>query len=187
MLKSPHILLAHKTWREHLKPGMNVIDATLGNGKDTFEIAKMLSCKGNIYCFDIQKEAIDKANVYLEAYLGKDELSKITFFEKSHICFDPIKAPIDLIIYNLGYLPSGDKSITTMTNSTLKSLDNACKLLSKNGMISLTCYPGHAEGNKEQAAILQYLMTFSSNEYLICHHSWINRRSAPSLIIVQKH
>ena len=185
MERSPHITLAHRYWKEFLKPGMQIVDATLGNGKDTHLLAQCL-VMGNIYGFDIQKEAIDKASAYLQENLEEPAYEMISFFHQSHQDLSFLKHPIDLIIYNLGYLPSGDKSITTEVRTTLESLKSALEILSENGMISITCYPGHLEGQKEQEAILEMLSNLPSHRYLICHHSWINRKAAPSLIILQK-
>ena len=56
-----------------------------------------------------------------------------------------------LIVYNLGYLPGSDKLLTTKTSSTLLSVEKALSLIAPNGAISITCYPGHEEGKKEEA------------------------------------
>ena len=189
MIKSPHINLAHAYWKKHLKPGMIVVDATIGNGKDTLILAKAVleNDKGEIYGFDIQKQALVETNLYLEKHLGKKLLKKICLFNQSHENFDDIKKPLDLVVYNLGYLPKGNKSITTMVRSTITSIQSACNLLNSQGLISITCYPGHEEGQKELLAIQEYLKTLSSQEYLICSHKWINRPLAPVLIILEKY
>lgn len=47
--------------------------------------------------------------------------------------------------YNLGWLPGGDKSITTKLEDTLESIEAAKRLVKHGGMISIMLYPGHAE------------------------------------------
>jgi len=43
--------------------------------------------------------------------------------------------------FNLGYLPGGDKSIITRTDSTVTALNNAIRILSSNGIITVMAYP----------------------------------------------
>ena len=47
--------------------------------------------------------------------------------------------------YNLGWLPGGDKSITTKLEDTLESIEAAKRLVKHGGMISVMLYRGHAE------------------------------------------
>ena len=60
---------------------------------------------------------------------------------------------VDLFMYNLGYLPGGDKSITTDSATTLKSLSSALELLAVGGLLCVVCYPGHEEGARESQAV----------------------------------
>ncbi len=170
-------LLAHKYWAEILKPGDTVIDATVGNGHDTLVLKNLLRGQGKIIGYDIQKKALEKARILL----GDDP--QITLLEASHEHFHVEKAK--LIVYNLGYLPGGDKSVTTKTKTTLRSLESAVKILED--CISITCYPGHEEGEKEEKAILEWAATLPSNEWSVCHHRWINRQKAPSLVLIRRH
>ncbi len=50
--------------------------------------------------------------------------------------------------YNLGWLPGGDKSITTKLEDTLESIEAAKRLVKHGGMISVMLYRGHAEVGK---------------------------------------
>lgn len=53
--------------------------------------------------------------------------------------------------YNLGWLPGGDKSITTMLEDTLESIEAAQRLVKHGGMISVMLYRGHAEVSRSPA------------------------------------
>lgn len=53
--------------------------------------------------------------------------------------------PPDCARYNLGWLPGGDKSITTELEDTLESIEAARRLVKSGGMISVMLYRGHAE------------------------------------------
>lgn len=136
-----HIALAHSLWQELLQPADTAIDATCGNGNDTLFLAPLVE---KLYAIDIQEEAIAKAKAKCAGY------TNITFIHGSHAHL-PHCSPA-LIVYNLGYLPGGDKTLTTLTSTTLQSLESAKALQPK--MISITLYPGHPEGLIESETLI---------------------------------
>lgn len=184
-----HIDLAHSLWEKAIKPGDIVIDATCGNGHDTLALAKMAltSTSGCLFALDKQTAAIDSCQNHLSKQLPKNIYEKISFILGCHSRFPLELAPesVSLIVYNLGYLPRGDKTMTTTTETTLISVENALQLIKKGGMISITCYPGHEEGKIETNKLLEYVTKLNPRLWSCCHHSWINRESAPSLLIIQ--
>jgi ubiquinone/menaquinone biosynthesis C-methylase UbiE len=127
-----HIDLAHRYWQDIVTFGDIVIDATCGNGHDTLMLAKLAlnNDLGNVYALDIQACAIAKTKELLTHELPMDLLPRVHFIEGSHETFpDQIQEKsVKLIVYNLGYLPGGNKSLTTRTSSTLHSLAAAQKL-----------------------------------------------------------
>ena len=180
-----HLDLAHTYWKNHLTPSAHVIDATCGNGHDSLFIAQCLN-GGSLYCLDIQKTAIESTKNLLEKKLPAGNSCSIHFFNQSHETFPKEIPPCDLIIYNLGYLPGGNKTQTTGTSSTIQSFHNSIQLIKHKGLISITCYPGHAEGALEQEALLSIARSLSPQDYLVCHHTFENRKAAPSLLLVFK-
>lgn len=179
----PHLTYAHRYWREFLHPGDCVIDATVGNGYDTFFLASLLKGQGRLIGYDIQQEAIENTKVRLEGLL-ENEKKIICLKKKSHALFE--EKEVNLIVYNLGYLPGADKRVTTAVETTLQSVENGLKILAKRGAMSITCYPGHEEGGLEQAAIKNFLKTIPSSSWTVCFHQWINRPNAPTLIWLQR-
>jgi ribosomal protein L11 methylase PrmA len=177
--------LAHLEWVKILKAGDTVIDATVGNGRDTLAIAKMLQGQGTIIGYDIQPQALENAKNLFEKELNQEHLRCITLKKQSHETFD--EANVKLIVYNLGYLPGGDKNLTTKVESTLTSLKNACLAINQSGMISVTCYPGHEEGEKEERAVLEWTKTLCPKSWCITVFSWANRQKAPSLVLIRRH
>jgi SAM-dependent methyltransferase len=179
------IQLAHHIWDLLLKKEDTVIDATCGNGKDSLILASILSKKGGrkLICIDIQEQALLNTKTLLEQ---KTPLffSKVDFILGSHITL-PDTSP-KLIVYNLGYLPKGDKTLTTQADSTLVSVQNALKILTPGGALSITCYPGHLEGLKEQTLLNNFLTNLSPTSFSVTCCKWSNRNASPSLIIVQK-
>jgi SAM-dependent methyltransferase len=183
-----HLDLAHQYWEQLLQDGDWAIDATCGNGHDTLYLAKILKHSGGVIGIDIQEEAILRTKTLLQTHLSGESLSKVHLFHQSHIDF-PQQAytkPIRLIVYNLGYLPKGNKDLTTQTESTLASLQKALDLIMLGGIISITCYPGHAEGAQEEKSLLEMLQRLPPHQWNVCHHTFLNRQHSPSLLLIQK-
>lgn len=180
--------LGYQYWQKILKPGDWAIDATCGNGKDTLKLAQLVQGSGRVISMDIQDKAIENSNNYFKSNLTEEELARIHLFQASHETFPPLafSHPIRLIVYNLGYLPGGDKKITTLSDITLKSLMQALSLLMPGGLIAITCYPGHLEGEREQALILSFIERLDPSIWNICHHTSLNRIKSPTLVLIQK-
>jgi len=51
-----------------------------------------------------------------------------------------------MVAFNLGYLPGGNKSIITVSDTTLSALKAAERILMPGGLISLVVYIGHPGG-----------------------------------------
>jgi tRNA G37 N-methylase Trm5 len=185
-LFSSHLDLAHQYWAALVKADDIVIDATCGNGLDTLALARFKPKR--IYALDIQKSALDSAGELINKHLSAVDQEKIEWVLTSHVIFpsEILDNSVKLIVYNLGYLPKGDKSIVTKPETTLQSLENALKLITLGGCISLTCYPGHPEGAKEERDLLEYAAKLHPKEWSCCHHCWLNRNQSPSLLIIQK-
>jgi len=188
-LFSSSLECAHHYWKQLLQPGSWVIDATCGNGYDTLFLATILSSfdkEFGVIAIDLQETAIDNTRALLQKELPS--ISSIHFFHQSHESFPLLASEnsISLIAYNLGYLPGGDKQKTTLTSSTLTSLSAAEHLIAPGGVISISCYPGHEEGKKEEEALLSHLKQLPQNEWHITHHYSVNRHQSPTLILLQK-
>jgi len=185
-----HLDFAHHYWKQLIQPDSLIIDATCGNGHDTLILTQLglTDESGSLYGLDIQPQAISSTQELLKKHLSHLQYSRVKFFQQCHSSFPAEISPnsAHLIVYNLGYLPKGNKELTTMTTTTLLSLENAKKLLCEGGVLSITCYPGHAEGMNEEDALLNYFGTLNRNEWNCSHHRWINRQKGPSLLLIQK-
>ena len=173
--RNQHLSLAHALWKAHLVKNDLVIDATAGNGHDSLVLAGL---GATLYVMDIQEKALQSTQEKLNNY------PDVQYFLQSHATFPPLPKPPALIIYNLGYLPGGDKNITTRTSSTLQSLEAATKILAPSGLITLMCYSGHPEGAKEEEALISFCHSLKGWE--VTHHRWIKHPHAPSLIKLKK-
>lgn len=185
-----HLDLAHTYWTQLVQPGDLVIDATCGKGHDTLKLCQLALSgdKGKVYAFDIQLTAIETTRLHLMSSLTSEEWACVYLQQRCHASFPEeieVKS-VKLIVYNLGYLPGGDKTRTTQVDTTLRSLQQAQTLLQPGGAISITCYPGHLEGEKEQHALLQEIACLCPKEWSCCHYTWLNRTRAPSLLLLQR-
>ena len=174
-----HLDLAHSYWEKLLHKEAIAIDATCGNGHDTLFLSPLAK---KLYAIDIQEKAIEKTRE------KTGNAPHIQLIQASHATF-PLeieKESVSLIVYNLGYLPDTDKSLTTIRDTTLESLENALPLLHLGGAISITCYPGHPEGALEEEAIATWSTKLSPSMWSVCHHQWKNRNRSPSLFLIQK-
>lgn len=155
----------------------NAIDATLGNGNDSDFLSSIFK---NVYAFDIQHCAVC-------AYKEK-KIENVIVIEDSHEHMDRyVFDKVDCIMFNLGFLPGGDKSITTKYDSTIKSLELALKLLKSGGIITIAVYSGHDEGKKERLEVIKFLEFLPKNQYGVLSHNFINRtNNPPELYVIEK-
>ena len=168
--------LVHNIIKLHYSNCKIAVDATLGNGYDTDFLSTIFD---KVYSFDIQKSSTDN-------YLSK-KIDNVIVIHDSHIHLDLyIKEQIDVITYNLGYLPGASKEITTKCDSTLESIKVALKLLVPGGILLAVMYPGHKEGKKESDAILKFTGELSKSEFGVMLHTFINREKAPQLVVIEK-
>ncbi|MBA3815323.1 MAG: class I SAM-dependent methyltransferase [Parachlamydiaceae bacterium] len=188
-----HLDLAHAYWKKSLEKGDIAIDATCGNGYDTLELAHLIFDKkkqqtGQLAALDRQMDAIEATRARLKEVFAEDVMQYIHLSKQCHSSFPDYfeMESVALIVYNLGYLPGGNKSLTTMSSTTIQSLEAALPLITPGGCISITCYPGHEEGKNEENMIKKFAAALSPRQWSSCHHTWLNRNQAPSLLILQK-
>lgn len=175
MRKNTIINLVHLLIEKHVNLNTIAIDATLGNGYDTNFLADKVKW---IYGFDVLEPAIENSKI------NNAEFNNITYILDSHANFDiHIKNNVDLIIYNLGYLPGYDKTYTTLAHSTLTSIKKGLKLLNKEGKMFITIYIGHENGKIESSVIEKYMQSLDKYCYDVMKHQLINKDNFPPYII----
>lgn len=184
-----HLDLAHRFWGDIVTPGDCVIDATCGNGHDTAVLCRLAltPTSGWVCAIDIQAKALELTKGLLQSQLAPTLMSRVNFALGCH-AFLLAKSSLQpkLIVFNLGYLPGGDKSLTTNAHTTLQGISAAQSLLMPGGAISITCYPGHPEGAVEEKLLLDEVAKLSPQEWSCSWHRWLNRSKAPGLLFLQK-
>ncbi len=174
------IPFTHQLLRMSLDHKDTVIDATAGNGLDTVFLAA--NC-AHVHAFDIQRDALRKT----EERLKDHGLANATLHLKSHEHIDEVaEGSIKAVVFNLGYLPGGDKTITTMRETTLDAIKKALSLVMEEGIVAVTLYPGHPEGNKEAEAVEAYLKALDKTRYTVLKYQFVNSKDAPYSLITKK-
>lgn len=163
-----------------------VIDATCGNGNDTLYLAKSVGSNGKVYAFDIQQEAIENT----QKLLDENNIKNVILNKVSHeLILDKIsadKGKVSVVIFNLGYLPSGNKKITTVSNTTINAINASIASLKIGGIVVLVVYTGHEEGMLESLAVEDYLDKMSPKKVNIMKYQTLNRKNAPYIIAIEK-
>ncbi len=187
--RRPHLIFAHRKWQEEVQPGSVVVDATAGNGYDTLFLAQIVlrPGEGKVYAIDLQQQALKSARRRVHEEIPCELWDQMVWIEGSHVSFpsEILRQSVHLFVYNLGYLPGGDKSLVTQVDSTIESLKNALPLVAPKGGICVTCYPGHPEGKIEAEALIAWCSTLSTKEWQVSFHRWVQRESSPCVLWIE--
>ncbi len=184
LLKSARFLAA-ECHRQLLMPGDRVIDATMGNGQDTCTLARMVGENGKVYAFDVQEAAVERTRLLLaqEGLLDRCEL----YCQGHEHVLKVVHRQVKLAVFNLGWLPGGDKSVTTRWETTRAAIEGCLQLLVPGGVCTICAYPGHQEGNRELHEMKSWLSAYPPQQFNILHQCFINAGpGAPECFILQK-
>lgn len=175
--------LAHAILRDLVQPGDTVIDATAGNGHDTLFLAGCVGANGRVLAFDVQENAIHSAR---QATLDAGLDSRVVCHLASHARMAEFAAAgtVSAVMFNLGYLPGDDHEFTTQTPETLQALAAATIAIKSRGALSVVCYPGHAAGADEAAAVEDFMLGLAKNGWRVARYGMLGTaRAAPFLLI----
>lgn len=94
--------------------------------------------------------------------------------------------PIDGGMFNLGYLPRGDKSITTLRPTTLEAIQKALSMLKKDGVLVVAVYPGHPEGELEGRMVQSFASRLDKYYFNVILYRYINHPGSAFLFAFEK-
>ncbi len=168
-----------------LKVGGIAVDATAGNGYDSLLLSNRVGEQGKVFAFDIQEAAITNTLSLLECNARHENFSLIC---DSHTRFNEyINVPVDMFVYNLGYLPGGDKSKTTVAENTMVSIKSAMSLLKAGGSLLIVCYPGHESGCREEESIRSFSNELKQRKWSVLRSEFTNQvKNPPVFYFIQK-
>ena len=161
--------LAQERAKAHIQKGMTAIDATVGNGHDTLMLAEAVGAKGEVFGFDVQQTALSTTRERLSdvGVLDRVKLIRGSHADMRQLLPQSAINGVDLVMFNLGYLPGGDKGLITESNSTISALDTALSLLSSQGAISIIAYPGHVGGDSESELVVGWCDALDGEGYRV--------------------
>ncbi len=179
---------AHQLIREVANSGDSAIDATTGNGHDTLFLARLVGPQGKVFAADIQNQALQSAQLHLKHEENTAPVEWVLAGHETMAQWLPRKyrGHIKAIMFNLGYLPGGDKTIITRSDTTLSALEQSCQVLAPGGRITMIAYTGHPGGTEEARQIRHWLETLNPNQYHWHCETPNHRRHPPQLFVVDK-
>lgn len=169
-----------------ISKGSRVIDATAGNGHDTLFLAELVGDSGHVYAFDIQQEALAQTEQRLTQHRVAQ---RATLFHAGHdkmlqhIPGDSV-GKIDAVLFNLGYLPRGNKQTITTAITTIPALEQAIHCLAPGGIIAVVAYVGHPGGQEEARAVLDWCKSLDPKHFQAFRYELLNMESRPPFLIV---
>lgn len=165
---------SHKVLDGFLTKDHLAVDLTAGNGKDTIFLARRV---GRVLAMDIQQAAIHKT----EALLEKENIKNAELICDSHEHLSRyVEIPqVDAFVVNLGYLPGGDKNITTTWPATKRTLNEILASMKTDAFISLAIYPGHEEGKTESDGIEDLIGALDQKVYKVVKITFPNQNHCP--------
>lgn len=185
-MKLDNILpFAKKLIEKAASTGDIVVDGTTGNGYDTQFLAERVGRTGKVYGFDIQETALRATKDRLHQHeLSEQVVLFHTGHENLHSCIPTNDhGKIKAAIFNLGYLPGSDKTITTKVATTIAAVKQLFEIMAPEGIIVLVIYHGHSEGAKERDALLSYCQELEQNDAHVLQYQFINQKNNPPFLI----
>ena len=171
--------LAKAICEKYADKSKTAVDATCGNGHDTIWLAERF---GKVYAFDIQQSAAEAAGLLADSS-GFDNVTVIN--DGHEKMAEYVTEKVGLVMFNLGYLPGGDKNVVTETATTLEAIESALSLLEKDGLVCITMYPGHPQGAAERKAVLEMAASLDKGKYHCVRTDMINQPdTAPEILFI---
>lgn len=177
---------SHKMASEVISIGDTVIDGTSGNGHDTLFLLNQVGSEGKIYSFDIQDEAILSTREKLKR--SSLDYSDVVLINANHAKMDDYIpddciGKVKVIMFNFGYLPGGDHSLTTSGDSSTKAVSLSLKYLELGGRLVLTFYTGHPGGKEEASQVTELLENLDPKKFVVLIYKFMNLPNTPPYVI----
>ncbi len=177
---------AHSLVKRVVQVGDIVVDATVGNGHDTRFLAECVGPRGSVFGFDIQQLALD-TTAYL---LKKNKLdAQVRLIKAGHEKMDrhidvDHHGKIAAAMFNLGYMPRGDKRVVTRVETTIAGVRLAASMIRPGGIVSIVAYRGHPGGRQEAEAVDRWAGTLDQQAYEVMRYEFINQKNLPPFLLL---
>jgi hypothetical protein len=192
MTAIPSILdFAHTLAAAGLERGKVAIDGTVGNGYDTLFLVQEVGPGGRVIGFDVQADALAATRERVRSQVPEAS-ARLRLVHSGHEAMTSHLDEDDLgtvgaIMFNLGYLPGADHSVTTEPVTTCRALNTSLDVLCPGGVITIVAYPGHEGGEEEAEAVDAWGASLPEDEYLVLSYRFANQTGdPPRLYAVEK-
>ena len=167
-----------------LYDGARAVDATMGNGQDTLWLCRRVGEAGRVYAFDVQPEAVARTRQRLED-AGVAQRAELNCLGHERMA-EVVPGPVDVVMFNLGWLPGAAHAVTTRTETTLLAVNAALGLLKPDGLLTVCVYPGHPEGTRELEALTHWAETLDPRRFDALLRRYMNQPNDPPQLIAVK-
>lgn len=165
--------------------GAHCVDATLGNGHDALWLCRLVGESGRVIGFDIQPEAVERSRALLDSE-GLISRAELICDGHQNMRRHVPDGWADAVMFNLGWLPGAEHGVTTLAETTLAAVTAALEVLREGGVMTICVYPGHAEGGRERAALLDWARSLDEKRYDVIIKAYLNQSAAPPLLLAVK-
>lgn len=180
-MKKKIVEIAHDCLAEVIERDDICVDFTCGQGNDTLILSQLVN-DGTVYAFDIQADALKQTSLLLEQY----ERVNVELIHDSHANVDQYVNSFKAGIFNCGYLPHGDETITTNGAEVCSAILKALELMEKAGRLVVVLYPGFEQGLKESIEVEAMCQNLPSKKYEVLKMQLMNRHHAPYILMIDK-
>ena len=120
--------------------------------------------------------------------LEKQEIHNAHLILDGHQHIDHyVNQPIRAAIFNLGYLPSADKTVITKPDTTLIAVEKILEKLEVGGRLAIMIYYGHEGGDMEKDAVLEYVNQLDQRLFTAMLYQPLNQiNQPPFLVMIEK-
>jgi len=185
---------AREAWERALEPQDDVIDATLGRGRDALACATTM-CDGLVFGFDVEPDAIADATAAFER--AGVASTRARFSLRCHA--DALEElartrprSFGAVMFNLGYLP-GDADVDvrarrrrTEASTTVRAVAAACACARVGGVVTVVAYVKHEGGAEEHARVREVLGALPAKSWTVVERRVLNRKGAPVLYVARR-
>ena len=166
---------------EFLKPVLHrqaiCVDATMGNGKDSqFFLSQKVR---KVYGFEIQKDVFNRTKVMIS------DSNWVPILDGHEHMDQYVQEGVDAIVFNFGFCPNEDETITTLAKTSRVAVEQSLRLLKRKGRLALVMY-SHVGSDAEQQTIEDLLASLSNHEFQIYKIQAVNVKNMPYFIGIEK-
>lgn len=173
---------SHHLLRTCVKEGDTVLDGTAGNGHDTVLLGRLVGDTGTVWACDCQQTAIERTAALLHEHQLQQRV-RLIHGSHAHLAQQlPKDVQLQAAIFNLGYLPGGNKHLVTKADSTLPALNFVLQHLAPNGLLLVVVYTGHEGGAEEADAVTAAVSQLDQRAYTVLHYRFVNQANHPPFL-----